>query len=196
MLRLSNTGEITMASIFRYLMPFFFIIPFNILAQDLLDIKEQSSSNLSRLKMQMGYVSLIQQKFQPEFRNYFLNLSYRSSGFNESSKPFTINFAFEPGVNFLFADARDSYSLWLFPYAKFGPEMKITNNVFFGGSLGLLLLTDFENFAPFPFWGVNSFYQINLSGNLNAEIEAGFHSAFYFDNLSYLTYVSIGISIL
>ncbi len=143
----------------------------------------------------MGYVNLLKQNFDLRFNHYFLNINHRSSNFDETTSPFQVKFAFEPGVNFLFEE--EEYSkLGILPYMKFGPEMSLIKNMFIGVSAGLVGSVYYDYFVPLPFWGVNSFYLSPVSEHLNIEFEFGFHSSFFFSEPTYLMYFTVGISAL
>jgi hypothetical protein len=157
-----------------------------------------NSERLSRFRLSLGYVNLLYDDSNFEFRHFFLNLSFRSSGFNRNSDAFKIKFAFEPGVNGLIIsnDYANDFNLYLTPYAKFGPEIKMGQNLFLGASLGLVLVTFESRFFPLPFLGMNGFYLFELNENFSVELESGFHTTFSPDKLPYLVYISAGISII
>jgi hypothetical protein len=87
------------------------------------------------------------------------------------------------------------FDLYLLPYAKFGPEIRLSKNIFLGGSLGLVLVSYETSFFPFPFAGLNSFYLIELNKNLFIELEGGFHTTFSPGRLPYLVYFTAGLSL-
>ena len=145
-----------MTSILKFILPFILIIAFNIQAQELQDSEEQQHIHLSRYRLQMGYVDLIKQNFDFKFKQYFLNINFRASGFDDSSKIFKVKMSSEIGSNFMLN--KDESWFIFSPYAKFGPEIKLSNDIFLAGSLGLVAASAFGKFVPFPFWGVNSFY--------------------------------------
>ena len=160
-----------------------------------------NSVRLSRFRLSAGYVSLLSVDEDFEFRHLFFNLSFRSSGFDKSSSPFKIKLAFEPGINGLIISEKDyneeqQFSIYFIPYAKFGPEMRLTKNLFLGGSLGFGLASFESAFALFPFFGLNGFYLFDLNDNLSIEFETGFHSTFSSNNVPYLIYFTIGLSLI
>ena len=157
----------------------------------------QNLNLFSRYRLSVGYVSLLIDDSNFEFRHPFFNWSYRSSGFNKASSSFGVEFAFEPGVNGLIVskilDDGSDFGFFFVPYAKLGPEMRFGKNTFVAASAGFILVT-YEKFFPLPFLGLNNFYLIPLNEKLNIEVEAGFHTTFSHDNLPLLTYINIGIS--
>jgi len=168
----------------------------------------QTSSNpvkdnsilLSRYRLSLGYVSLLSEDANFEFRHLFFNLSFRSSGFDKASSSFKIKLAFEPGINGLIIAEKDFYNelyfnLYFVPYAKFGPEVRLSKNIFLGGSFGLILASYESSFFPLPFAGLNSFYLIELNENLFIELESGFHTTFSPGKLPYLIYITAGLSL-
>jgi hypothetical protein len=112
----------------------------------------------------------------------FFNLNYRATQLLKYENTVQFSFAFEAGVNLVSG---------LFPlYAKAGPELEIINNLILAGNIGYIGILIY----PVPFYGVNGFYLIQLSKNINLEIEGGFHSSFWVVTEP-LYYLSLGISL-
>lgn len=179
------------------LLIFCFIISFGkTMSQVKTDRLHYDSERLSRFRLSLGYVNLIEDDSNFEFSHYFFNLSFRSSGFSKNSDALTVKFAFEPGVNGLIIsnDYSHDCNLYFTPYAKFGPEIKLGQDLFLGVSLGIVLVTYESSFFPLPFLGMNGFYLIELNNNLSVELESGFHTTFSPENLPFLVYISAGIS--
>jgi hypothetical protein len=157
----------------------------------------ENADLLSRYRLSAGYVSLLLDESIFDFHYPFFNFSYRSSGFTKTSSQFQIRFAFEPGVNGLIlsnVDYGTDFTLYFVPYAKYGPEMKLGENLFLGGSFGVIIIT-YVKFSPVPFFGLNNFYLIPLSEKFNLEIEGGFHTTFSPDKLPLLFYITAGITV-
>jgi len=170
-----------------------------ILNQSLIPQSNESINPLSRYRISFGYVNLLLEDSDFEFHHPFFNWSFRSSGFDKASSSLSIEFAFEPGINGLIVSKKifsggTDFSLFFIPYAKFGPEMRLGKNIFLGISLGLILASYETSFFPFPFFGVNGFYLVELNESLNIEIESGFHSTFSPEKLPLLFYITAGIS--
>ena len=161
--------------------------------------QERSSLNdfentLTRNRIQIGYSSIIREDDKPELKNVFLNLNHRSSKFNPYTKSFKINWALEPGINFLLIDDNDIKGLGVVPYGKVGPEMSLFKNMFIGGNVGIGASL-FNYFFIYPFVGLNAYYLIPLDKNLFIELESGFHTSYVKHSQPYLIYIAGGISI-
>lgn len=156
-----------------------------------------NSDRLTRVRSAFGYVRLLSEDNNFEFRHLFFNLSYRTSGFDKNSSLFKIKFAFEPGVNGLIISHKyvDKVDLYFTPYAKFGPEIKLSQNLFLGSCLGIVWATYESAFIPLPFFGLNGFYILELNKNFALEFESGFHSTFSQNKLPLLVYFTVGVSI-
>ena len=187
----------------KYLFPIFLLILIisNIGASQTSGIQvDDKSILLSRYRLSFGYVDLLSEDDNYEFRHFFFNLSFRSSAFEVDSSSAKVGFAFEPGVNgLIIAEKVDNnklfFDLYFVPYAKFGPEIRLGKNIFLGGSLGLVLVAYESSFFPLPFAGLNGFYLIELNKNLFIELESGFHTTFSPGKLPYLVYITIGLSL-
>lgn len=155
-------------------------------------IEENHSEKLSRLRLSVGYVDLLGD--EDEFAFPFFNLSFRSSGFDRSSSKFMVKLAFELGINTLiiFYENNDDLDVYFLPYAKFGPDIRLYNNLFIAGSAGLAFATYEGNFAPVPFLGLNGFYLVELNEKFSLELESGIHTSF---GWPVLFYVTVGISL-
>ncbi|MCZ7613586.1 MAG: hypothetical protein M5T52_08620 [Ignavibacteriaceae bacterium] len=94
-------------------------------AQENTCIEKDSYQRLSRFRLSLGYVDLLSN--YDEFRYPFINLSYRSSGFDRSSYNVKVDLAFELGINTLIITYKhsDDYNVYFLPYAKFGPRNQI-----------------------------------------------------------------------
>ncbi|MBE7477074.1 MAG: hypothetical protein HS131_10135 [Ignavibacteriales bacterium] len=162
-------------------------------AQENTCIEKDSYQRLSRFRLSLGYVDLLSN--YDEFRYPFINLSYRSSGFDRSSYNVKVDLAFELGINTLIITYKhsDDYNVYFLPYAKFGPEIRLYRNLFIAGCAGLALATYDLNFAPAPFLGLNGFYLFELNNKLSLELESGIHTTFGWPLLFYIT---IGISVI
>jgi hypothetical protein len=134
----------------------------------------------SRLKLSLGY-------FGGEYidlgeNTIFLNFNYRASQLLTYNDPPQFGFAFEAGINTFGG---------LFPlYAKAGPELEVIKNFILAANFGYNGILR----SPFPFYGINIFYLIDIAKNLNTEIEVGFHSAFGIET-DPLFYINFGLSI-
>jgi hypothetical protein len=148
---------------------------------------------LSRLRLSVGYVDLFGD--EDDFADPFFNLSFRSSGFDRSSSKFMVKLAFEVGINALIISHEyvDNVDLYFLPYAKFGPDIRLYNNLFIAGSAGLAFATYEGNFAPVPFLGLNGFYLIELNEKFSLELESGIHTTL---GWPLLFYVTVGISLI
>jgi hypothetical protein len=176
-------------------------VPLNIFPQTDSVITNDNNDRLSRYRLSLGTVNLLMADDNYEFRHFFFNVSFRSSGFNKDLSSFKIKFAFEPGVNGLIVAQKNAnnemtYDLFLVPYAKFGPEANIVKNLHLGLSLGLVLGSYKSTFFPLPFAGINCFYLLEIKNNLYLEFETGFHTSFSRGTLPYLVYLTVGISII
>ena len=158
----------------------------------------ENSNQLSRFRLSLGHVSFLSRDDTFEFRHFFFNLSFRSSGFSRTTDSFNIGWAFEPGVNGLIVSQRytSRVNLYFTPYAKFGPEIKLSRDLFLGASLGLVLATYESGFYPLPFFGVNGFYLVELTEHASIELESGFHSTFSPTELPLLFYFTVGVSLM
>lgn len=170
---------------------FLLIALFNpiIFSQDKPITGTENLNTLSRYRLLSGY-SFIAPQDEPSFNNLFVNINYRSSIFNKTTKPWKIGMAFEIGTNILISE-KVLYSIGILPYLKTGPEMKLTGNLFLGTSLGLAISIDGYP-AVLHFAGLNSFYFIPLNKNLFLEFEAGFHTTFFAKSV--LVYIAAGIA--
>ncbi len=181
---------------------FLIIISFNVvISQTNNNHVNDNSTRLSRFRLSFGYVSLLLEDNNSEFRHLFFNLSFRSSGFDKTSPSFKIKFAFEPGINGLVIAQKkfnneSNFYLYFVPYAKFGPEIKLSKNLFFGSSLGIVLAFYESSFFPLPFFGLNGYYLFELNKKFSIEIESGFHTTFSPNKLPYLVYFTIGLSLI
>lgn len=148
---------------------------------------------LSRLRLSVGYVDLFGD--EDDFAYPFFNLSFRSSGFDRSSSKFMVKLAFEVGINALIISYEndDDINVYFLPYAKFGPDIRLYNNLFIAGSAGLAFATYEGNFAPSPFLGLNGFYLFELNEKFSLELESGVHTTFGWPLLFYIT---VGISLI
>jgi len=167
-------------------------------AQSSLNLEETSMEKLSRFRLSIGYVKLLQEDDDVSFKHPFFNLSYRSSSFDRSSSEFKIKLAFEPGINGLLIANNDfnnksNYSFYFLPYAKFGPDARLDKNLFLSASLGLALASYESNFAPLPFIGLNGFYLYQLDNNFSIEVEGGVHTSI---GLPLFAYVTVGIALI
>ena len=156
---------------------------------------------LSRYRLSLGGVNLLVEDDNYEFRHFFFNVSFRSSGFSKESSSFKIKFAFEPGINGLIIAQRSinnetEYDLFFVPYAKFGPEARIVKNLQLGISLGIIVASYQSTFGLLPFGGVNCYYLLEIKKNLYLEFETGFHTTYSPGDLPYFLYLTVGISLL
>lgn len=156
-------------------------------------LEENHPEKLSRLRLSVGYVDLLGD--EDEFAFPFFNLSFRSSGFDRTSSKFMVKLAFELGINTLiiFYENNDDMDVYFLPYAKFGPDIRLYNNLFIAGSAGLAFATYEGNFAPVPFLGLNGFYLVELNEKFSLELESGIHTSF---GWPVLFYVTVGISLI
>ena len=157
-------------------------------------IINDNSYLLSRSRILFGYSTLIQKDEKPELKNIFMNINYRTSGFDSFAKPFRIKWAFETGLSGLDLQDKDLQGIALLPYVKTGPEMSLLRNLFIGGSIGMASLV-LNYFAVFLYGGINSYYLIPLNKTLFLEIELGYHTTFFLEKTPYLIYFSTGIGI-
>lgn len=172
----------------------FFLENKPVLSQDQTELNDR----LSRYRFSLGVIDLLIKDSDFKFNHTFFNWSFRSSGFDKSSSSIKVKFAFEPGLNGLILSKKTlndgtDFSLYFVPYAKFGPEIRLSKNFFLGASAGLIAIV-YDRFIPLPFFGINNFYLIPLNESLNIEIESGFHSTFSPEKLPLLFYFSAGIS--
>ena len=156
---------------------------------------------LSRYRLSLGGVNLLIEDDNYEFRHFFFNVSFRSSGFSKESSSFKIKFAFEPGINGLMIAERNSnnildFDLFIIPYAKLGPEARVVKNLFMGISVGLIFPFLNERFGAYPFAGVNSYYLLDIGNSFHLEFETGFHTTFSGGSLPYFLYLTVGISLI
>ena len=157
---------------------------------------------LSRYRLSLGYVTLLSENSSFEFRQFFFNANYRYSGFRKAfSSSFEIKFALEPGLNGLFIAERKSgsimdFDLFFVPYAKFGPEARMDQNLLLGVSLGLSFPFNENGIFIAPFAGVNSYYLLDIGNNLHLEFETGFHTTYSPGDLPYFVYITVGISLI
>jgi len=95
----------------------------------------------------------------------FMNFNYRATYLDNNAETFDLAFAIEGGVNIVHE---------YFPiYVKTGPEIKLAENFYAAGSLGILGIF----LTPVPFYGFNGFYLIEISKNIYLELETGIHAA-------------------
>ena len=180
-----------------FLLPFFLFFLFNCLStsspQSDTTLKGNHFENLSRLRLSVGYVDLFGD--DDDFGYSFFNLSFRSSGFDRSSSKIMIKLAFEFGINSLIITYKnvDDFDLYFLPYAKFGPDIRLYNNLFIACSAGLAFATYEGNFAPVPFLGLNGFYLLELNKTFSLELESGIHTTL---GWPLLFYVTVGISLI
>lgn len=177
------------------------LIPNETLPQTDSTISDNNLNRLSRYRLSVGAVNLLIEDNDFEFRHFFFNVSFRSSGFNKASSSFKIKFAFEPGVNGLIIAQKTynndmSYELYFVPYAKFGPEARIVKNLHLGLSLGLVLASYESEFFPIPFTGANCYYLLEIKKDFYLEFETGFHTIFSPGKLPYFVYLTVGASII
>lgn len=157
---------------------------------------------LSRYRLSIGYVSLLSQNNNYEFRHFFFNISFRTCGFDKASSSFKVKWALEPGLNGLIISQKGNYSgtdfdLYFVPYAKFGPEARIVKNLHIGMSLGMVAAFYQSSFGLVPFGGLNGYYLLEIENNIFIEFETGFHTTFSpGGNLPYLLYLTVGISLI
>jgi hypothetical protein len=183
------------------LVSFFFISSLTIaFPQSNSDLDSSNFVKLSRFRLSFGYVNLLSEDNNYTFRHSFLNLSFRSSGFDRSSSEFKIKIAFELGINGLIIANNDFYNsnnfsfyFYPLPYAKFGPDIRLDKNIFLAGSVGLALATYESNFVPLPFIGLNGFYLYELNRKFSIELESGIHTSY---GLPLFLYITVGISLI
>ena len=171
---------------------------FKILAQTDLYSAGKERERLSRYRLAIGYCRIVPEESGFDFKHYFLNLSYRTSGFSASSHSISVSGFLEGGVNALIMSEIDhnGFGTYFTPYGKLGPEINLTGNTFLSGSIGLVLITYGYYFGPVPFVGINAFYLLKLNNDLFLEIETGFHTTFpNVDKLPYLMYLNLGLSL-
>lgn len=164
-----------------YILIFLSFTSLNVFPQIGLDSQSvDKSKTLSRLKLSTGYFG---GKYIDLGENtFFLNFNYRASQLLTYEDNPQFGFAFEAGTNYFSGG---------FPlYAKAGPELEVVKNFILAANVGYngILL------SPFPFYGINIFYLIDISRNLNIEFESGFHSSFTIET-DPLFYISFGLSI-
>lgn len=180
-----------------FLLTYFLFFLFNCLStsypQSDTTLEGNHFEKLSRLRLSVGYVDLFGD--EDDFAYPFFNLSFRSSGFDRSSSKFMVKLAFEVGINALIISHKnvDYVDVYFLPYAKFGPDIRLYNNLFIAGSAGLAFATYEGNFAPAPFLGLNGFYLLELNEKFSLELESGIHTTF---GWPLLFYVTIGISLI
>jgi hypothetical protein len=149
---------------FIFLIPIFFCTS-NILSQGDSDSGiTGESKTLSRLKLSGGY--FIGRNSEAGEDSPFLNFNYYAAELNKSNDQFDFGFAAEAGVYM---------GSGFFPfYLKAGPEIVIIKNLIAGINIGYLGIFVY----PVPFYGLNSFYLLELSDSIYLEFESGFHSTF------------------
>ena len=160
------------------------------------DYQDQSIL-LSRLKIGVGIVTNLSTENNFKINRPFINISYRTSGFDKFSSSVKLKGALEAGVNGLFlTDEKEGvYALYPLPYAKVGPELRLYRNTFLAANAGLAFIYFLGSLGVVPFAGLNGFYLIRLSNKICIEFETGFHiPAPSLNHVIYLTYFTIGIS--
>ena len=111
---------------------------------------------------------------------------------------FSVNFFMESGIVFFNSDivnySEGTHDDFILPvYLKLGPEIKITDGLFFDISAGGVLFVPY--FYPYPILGINANYRVGLSRNIFLEIESGAHIIPLANSYpTYLPYLGIGIS--
>ena len=156
---------------------------------------DNENIGLTRSRILFGYSGVYMHDEEPMFRNVFFNFNYRTSGFDQFSKPFRVKWTFEIGLNVATGiEKNNDYGGIIIPYAKTGPEMSLAKNIFIGGSMGLAAAV-WAYFGVLPFAGVNSYYLLPVNNNLYVEFEFGFHTTFFSYKAPYLFYFSSGIAI-
>lgn len=162
-------------------------------AQDVQD----NSVLLSRIKIGIGIVQNLSKEKDFELNLPFLNISYRSSGFDKFSSTFKLKAAYEMGISgLIISDNREFITtLYPLPFAKFGPELRLYRNTFIAANIGLAYLF-LGTGDIIPFIGINGFYLFRLGDNTCVELETGFHIPHKsVSKVSNLTYITIGISL-
>jgi hypothetical protein len=156
--------------------------------QDVKVIDDNNLNTLTRNKLSVGFVKIIEGKSEPILDKSFINFSRRVTKLNSFSKPFKIELGFEGGINFI------PEPLLLIPYAKTAVELNLIKYLTLSGNLGLgASLIQYQ--AAFLFWGFNSNYLIPLNKDLFIEFEIGFNSPIISKDSFYLVYFSTGIAI-
>lgn len=170
-----------------------------IYSQSIPDSLSSPLHTFSRTRILVGITSLQPDNTDVNFSHPFLNINYRSSSLGSFSRTFKANFAFEPGVNFLFITEQTGNEIipFVVPYAKVSPEIYLGNNILLSLSGGLSFLLLFQSeFYPFPFAGLNCFYLIDFSEKVYLEFECGFHTTFTNGTTApYLFYFDVGLAI-
>jgi len=180
-----------------FVLTYFIFFLFNCLSisfpQSDTSLNDNHFEKLSRLRLSVGYVDLFGD--DDDFGLSFFNLSFRSSGFDRSSSKFMVKLAFEVGINALIISHKhvDDVDLYFLPYAKFGPDIRLYNNLFIAFSAGLAFATYGGNFAPVPFLGLNGFYLFELNEKFSLELESGIHTSL---GWPLFFYVTVGISLI
>jgi hypothetical protein len=160
------------------------------------DYQDQSVL-LSRYKIGVGIVKNLSDENDFKIDRPFMNVSYRTSGFDKYSSSTRLKGAFEAGVSGLFLtdEKEELYALYPLPYAKVGPELRLYRNTFLAANAGLAFIYFLGSWSVIPFAGLNGFYLIRLSNKICIELETGFHiPAASLDHIIYLTYFTVGIS--
>lgn len=155
---------------------------------------------LSRVKISGGFVTVLSEERNFDIDYPFLNLSYRSSGFDKFSSSLKLKGAYEVGLNaLLIADktpaSRNAFALFPLPYFKVGPELRLYRNIFLAANGGLAIIPFPASLGAIPFIGVNTFYLVRFGDSTCIEFETGFHMPIInFSNTAYLTYLTVGIA--
>lgn len=160
----------------------------NFSQQDLEVIDDNNLNTLTRNKLSVGFVKIIEGQYEPALDKDFINISRRVTKLNSFSKPLKIELGFEGGVNLI------PEPLLLIPYAKTAVELNLIKYLTLSGNLGLgASLIQYQ--AVFLFWGFNSNYLIPINKDLFIEFEIGFNSPIISKDSPYLVYFSTGIAI-
>ncbi len=143
--------------------------------------------SLSRVRFFFGGIKFHQNGFEDQHYP-FINFNYRTNGAYWLDEPVSSGWFVEGGVNFL---------AFFLPsaYAKLGPEIKLMNNLYLFGSLGLFF-GYFYSLSVVPFGGASANYVFPISKSVAIEIEVGAHLPIVFvSNIFFFPYVTIGIAI-
>lgn len=160
----------------------------NFSQQNLEVIDNNKLNTLTRNKLSVGFVKIIEGQSEPILDEYFIYISRRITKLNSFSKPLKIELGFEGGVNFI------PEPLLLIPYAKTAVELNLIKYMTLSGNIGLGgSLIQYQ--AVFLFWGFNSNYLIPLNKDLFIEFEIGFNSPIISKDSFNLVYFTTGIAI-
>ncbi len=163
-----------------FIVPVFFFSS-NIFSLETSDsVTASESKTLSRLKLSGGY--FIGKYSEAWEDSPFLNFNYHAAELNKTHDQFDFGFAAEAGVYI---------NNGFFPfYLKAGPEIVIIKNLIAGINIGYLGIFVY----PVPYYGLNSFYLLELSNSIYMEFESGFHSSFTEKNTP-VFYFNAGFSV-